>query len=345
VDGVHGDAVGVRGLGDVLDQARAVVAHRLEHRRAGGLPALGAGRLFDLVEGLAAGLHREPLAGEDEDLLPLDAGQRGHESVDGADAGAEVVLDRGGVLAGDADRLLVALGVLDPVLGRLPLAAAGDAEARLRLQALQDPLDLGHVARERHAHLHAPVVGGDHGLVAGAHGRGHELLHLVEDPVAVEGGEGEVVDVDDDPPLHVLFDAGRHGLRGRSGSGAGLDRIRDDVLGLVALDLIEVRDRFRDAVLEDLEVLFLEAGDGVAAAVGDDHVDVDDPDVDGLDELRGLRFSLLFLGKEGSGDGERQGEGESAFHAEVLRCLSTDHARPRFRSASGARRARIRGSG
>ena len=34
----------------------------------------------------------------------------------------------------------------------------------------------------------------------------HEVLHLLEDAVAVEGREREVVDVEDDAPLHVLGD-------------------------------------------------------------------------------------------------------------------------------------------
>ena len=50
----------------------------LEHRRAESFQPFSRADVVDEVEHLAAGLHREAFAGEDEDLLALDAGQRGH---------------------------------------------------------------------------------------------------------------------------------------------------------------------------------------------------------------------------------------------------------------------------
>ena len=59
-------------------------------------------------------------------------------------------------------------------------------------------------------------------------------------------------------------------------------------VGGLAFDLVEVGDRLLDAVLEDLEVVLRQAGDGVALLVGDDDVDADDADVDVLGQLRRL---------------------------------------------------------
>src|SRR5207244_12992281 len=63
--------------------------------------------------------------------------------------------------------------------------------------------------------------------------------------------------------------------------------------------LVEIRDRLFDAVLEDLEVVFRQADDGIAVAVANDDVDVRHTDFDGFD-----KFSLWKRGKrkqEGQG--------------------------------------------
>ena len=121
------------------------------------------------------------------------------------DALPEIVLDRGGVGAGGGDGVVVGRGVADAVLERA-CARCGWPMPRPDSPAMASRIcgDLDGVARERHAHLHAAVVRGDHGLVARPHDRLEELLHLREDAVAVEGGQGEVVDVEDDAALHLL---------------------------------------------------------------------------------------------------------------------------------------------
>jgi hypothetical protein len=81
VDGVHRDAVGIRGLGNVLDLRSGVEGHSFEQGRS-GLPSLFASDFVDQIEHLAAGLHLKPFGREYEDFFPLDARQSGHQTVE-----------------------------------------------------------------------------------------------------------------------------------------------------------------------------------------------------------------------------------------------------------------------
>jgi hypothetical protein len=201
-----------------------------------------------------------------------------------------------GVLPGDADRLIGPAGVVDALERVARLAAARDAEGRFAGDDVEGLQDLHGVAGERHPYLDALVEGGDHRLVAGAHGRLDELLHVLEHAVAVEGVEGEVVDVEDQAAALALGDVG-DGLGARLGGSGGAG---SGYFPLLGLDLVEVRDRLRHAVLVEDEVVLGQPVDPLPLLVGDDDVDVDDADVDLVDVRR--RIGLLvrrLLGEDG----------------------------------------------
>ena len=67
--------------------------------------------------------------------------------------------------------------------------------------------------------------------------------------------------------------AGAGGVSGAAGAAAGLLGRQDD---LALLDGVEVRHVLLEAVLDDDEVLLLEAGDAVPLPVRDDDVEVRD---------------------------------------------------------------------
>ena len=72
MDGVEGDAVGVRRFGDALDLRRRIERHPFEHR--GTVPALLAAHFIDEIEHLAARLHLKAFRRQNENFLALDSG-------------------------------------------------------------------------------------------------------------------------------------------------------------------------------------------------------------------------------------------------------------------------------
>jgi hypothetical protein len=100
------------------------------------------------------------------------------------------------------------------------------------------------------------------------------FLQRFGDLIRAEAGELYLLEEDQERPLLALN-------RPLRGSGDADARVR--VVGGV---LREVRDRLRLAVLQDLEIVLGQATDAISFAVGDDDVDVDDGDLDGLAEAR-----------------------------------------------------------
>src|SRR5205085_9052375 len=121
-------------------------------------------------------------------------------------------------------------------------------------------------------------LGGNEGLVG--------ALYMGKDGIGVEGVKGEVVDLEDDAAADRVGDLVRadDGGRGVGSDGGGGDGggVLPDVRG--ARHLVEIGDGFEGAVLVELEVILLEALDHVALPVGDDDVDVDDPDLHRVDD-------------------------------------------------------------
>ena len=335
MDRVHRDAVRVRGAGDVPDDLVRVEAHSLENR-AGVAPSFFFCLLVEIGEHLPARLHGEAFARQHEHFLPFDACERRHQTGERFLTLAEIVLDRFRVRARRGQRFVVGPRVVDLILGLFALAAVRGAHCRFARDDVERRLDLHGVARERHAHFHAAVERRHHRFIAGAHDRRDELLHLLEDAVAVERRQREVVDIEDDAALLILRDLiDAHRLRQR-GSRIRVDDDRRDGNALRIVDLVKVRDRLEKVVLVDLEVVLRQAGDRVALLVGHDDVDVDDADVDRLRELRHFvrlrlrrRLRLGLLCRDGR-RGEKDGGKDESFQREILRNCD-DRAPRRFR--------------
>ncbi len=294
--------------------------------------------VLDGVEDVLAGDHLEAVADVDHRLAPRHAGEGVGELLQAADRERQVVERRLGVGAGDAFRLGRALRLLDPLHGLAALRVGVDALGGDLLQVEHGRGDQGRIAGEGAAYVQLAVVGDQHELVVLAQLVADEGPQLAHHAVAVERPEVEVVDVDHQPQPLVRRRARRRsrlgghrrsrGHRGRGGSRrSGLVLVGDDRPPLV--DGVEVGDLDRPAVLEHLEVVLGEPGDGLALLVRDVDVDVDHADVDDVDERlrlpgllggrrreRGARLTHLGACPAG-GDPDRQEQ--PAYDEETLR--------------------------
>jgi len=86
------------------------------------------------------------------------------------------------------------------------------------------------------------------------------------------------------------------------------------------VDERERRDRLRLAVLDDLEILFLQIGDDGAGAVGGDGVDFDvvDPHCEGRLLLGGRGSGRLLTGDD-DGSEKKEGDGGTPYAEQHLR--------------------------
>ena len=201
-DRIDGDAVRVRGVLELLD----LRAH-VERDLVLGLDGGAAGG----VVVLRAGVARQAVRGQHEDLLPFRRRDRSDQRADGADLVIEIVL----LVLGDRLQFHVGQRVAD----------GGDSELRREivdaLREVDHPLRLGRHVEQRFGRLglhevqrvielfhrvgevlqreqHAAVPGDDHGAVAGAHRVVHQLLDRGEERIVAELRQIEAVEEEDD---------------------------------------------------------------------------------------------------------------------------------------------------
>ncbi len=277
---------------------REVHARSVDHRD----PALAAEARAQggEQEQVLAGRYRQAVADVQDRLAPGNAGHPADDRVDRLEGAAHPVALRLGVGldAGLGRRSPAAVGldgadqILDGMVARG--LAVGDVGGEL-LHGGQVGDDLLHVRGERHPDGEAAVVAHQHHLVAGGELPAQEVRQAGEDVVAVARAEVDVVDQDDEAEALVLGARGGSGSRSRRPGRARLGEEVGDLDGL--------------AVLQDLEVLARQARYRLALLVGDEDLEVDDADLDGL--VEGVRLPRGFLRRELRGR-QQHGQGEGA---------------------------------
>lgn len=221
LQGVQGHPVGVGRGGELAEGAAGAVA--LGEEAAGG--TFAEAQVEEVVE-IGAGGHRDAVADVEQGLAPRQAGEGGDHLLQAVDRALEVLVALAGVEVDQWLGLVEALAGVDVLDDLVALLVGLDGVGGERLEAEQRLAHQVTIAGEGLADVEVALEGHHHGAVAGLEVGGEKGPHLANHPVAAEGPQVEVVEVQDQVEALVL----RHGLRtaehrfgdGASGTGSSV---------------------------------------------------------------------------------------------------------------------------
>ena len=176
------------------------------------------------------------------------------------------------VIAQFLDRLLI--GRHHEIPGRDALRHRGDSA-----------LQFFAIGCERHHDAQALVPTDQRRFVAGTHGLVDEFFQRLQNLISLEHLQRIVVDEQRHATLAHLFGRSVRRARARGGRIRLFERAGDFQRFRIGTHFIKVRDRLRFPVFENFEIVFRQSVNGIAGAIGDHDVDVDDAHFDRFDEL------------------------------------------------------------